>query len=101
MQTKPLVGPCVRYQPADQVIDGLQTYAIIDMQTNTVTDRWYCQDHRDSALEFLNTQQPESLIDALIRLLVIMATVTALGGAIVYGAWELGEHLLGLYVDYL
>lgn len=44
-----------RYQPGDQMRDGIQTHIILDTKTNTIyPEHWYHQPHRDAVLEYLN-----------------------------------------------
>lgn len=88
-----------RYQPADQIINGLQTYGIVDMRSNQIHDEfWYCQAHRDAALIDLNkAHKHRPFADRLFEdwlfetwggFAVRTAVSTILSVAIVYGSWK-------------
>jgi hypothetical protein len=44
-----------RYQPAEQVRDGITVYRIVDTATGDIyQEYWYWSDHRDAVMDYLN-----------------------------------------------
>lgn len=45
-----------RYQPAEQVNNGVQTYRIVDVRHNMIlSDVWHLEANRDKAMDYLNS----------------------------------------------
>lgn len=44
----------LRYQPGEQIQDGVTVYLILDTWHNSIEDMWYSEHHRDDVLAAMN-----------------------------------------------